>query len=235
MSPELDVLADLPPERFVAARDALAKRLKAEGDAGGAAEVRRLRRPTVPQWVTDQVRRHHRDVVDSLREASGAVADAQEAAITRGERDALREANDRRRQAVVALRGAVEQVLAEHGRPAHHRDEVLQAIESALIAEVTSDGFGLRDDFQPPDRDLDRTQEEAPGAVRTDERTAEAGAEAQAEAQRRQAEARRRRAEARSAVEEAAARVRRARLELDRAEAELEAASNRLRGAEGQA
>lgn len=40
-----------PPAEFVAARDALARRLRAEGDRERAAEVRRLRRPSVALWA----------------------------------------------------------------------------------------------------------------------------------------------------------------------------------------
>ncbi|MBA3302292.1 MAG: hypothetical protein H0U26_00295, partial [Acidimicrobiia bacterium] len=40
-------LYELAPEEFVAAREALAKELVAEGDRAAAKEVRALRRPTV--------------------------------------------------------------------------------------------------------------------------------------------------------------------------------------------
>jgi len=66
MAEETDELADVPPEEFVAARDELAKRLKAEGNTDEAAKVKKIRKPTVTQWVTDQVRRHHAGDVDAL-------------------------------------------------------------------------------------------------------------------------------------------------------------------------
>jgi hypothetical protein len=234
--PELDELADLPPEEFVAARDALAKRLRAEGDAPAAAEARALRRPTVPQWVAGQVRRHHPKVVDDLRATSLAVAEAQEAAITRGERDGLREAGERRRQALAAVGRAVDLVLTETGRPAHHREEALRAIEASVTAEVTSGSFGLPDDVELPDpvpqEPAEAVDPELPEVQRR-------RAEAEAEAERRRAEAeaeaevQRRRAEA--AVEEAEARVRRARQDLAQAEAELEAAREHARRSQHQA
>ena len=71
-------LADVPPEEFVGARDALAKQLKADGKATEAAEVKKLRKPTVTRWVADQVRRHHADDVETLRAALSSVAAAQD-------------------------------------------------------------------------------------------------------------------------------------------------------------
>jgi hypothetical protein len=209
MPDERDELADVPPEEFVAARDELAKRLKAEGKAAEAGDVKKLRRPTVAQWIADQVRRHHRDAIDALRAALSNVSKAQEAAITGGDRDALRDATARRREAVQIVGLAVDQVLARHGRPAHHRDEVLSAIESGVTEEVASGTYGLRDDLELPDR----PRKESPR-----DRVAE-----------------RRAAKAQAAVEAAEARVKRARDELEQAESELGAVVERYRGGEGDA
>jgi hypothetical protein len=199
MIPEL---ADVAPEDFVAARDALAKELKAAGQVKESAEVKKLRKPTVQAWIAEQVRRHHADVVDRLRESSTAVAAAQEAAITAGDRDALRDANATRKQAIRDVGRAVEQVLARNGRPAHHKDEVLAAIESAVTTEVAGGTFGLRDDLELPAR---REPE-------------------------RDLEAERKAAEAAAEIEAAEARVSRARDELDRAESALAAVVERHGG-----
>ena len=197
MPDEPEDLADVPPEEFVAARDELAKRLKADGKATEAAEVKKLRKPTVTRWVADQVRRHHAEDVESLRTALSNVAAAQETAITRGERGALAEATAQRRDAMTALRNAVDEVLAADERPAHHRDEVLGAIEADVTADVASGGtFGLRDDLEVPERPAK-------------------------EPARRDRVAERREAQARAAIEAAEARVARAREELESAEAAL--------------
>src|SRR2546430_7875376 len=76
MPDEPEDLADVPPEEFVAARDAWAKQLKADGKATQAAEVKKLRKPTVTRWVADQVRRHHAEEVEALRVALHEVAEA---------------------------------------------------------------------------------------------------------------------------------------------------------------
>jgi hypothetical protein len=203
MPDEPDDLTDVVPEDFVAARDEVAKRLKAEGKTVEAAEVKKRRRPTVAQWIADQVRRHHADAVDALRTALRDVAEAQETAITSGDRDALRDATARRRVAVTAVGRAVDEVIAGSGRPAHHRDEVLSAIESGVAGEVASGTFGVRDDLELPD-----LPQREPARDRVAERRA---------------------AQAQAAIDAAEARVSRARDELERAESELEAVVERYR------
>jgi hypothetical protein len=200
----VEELADLPPEDFVAARDALAKQLKAEGKVTDAAEVKKLKKPTVQAWIADQVRRHHDDAVDALRAATAAVGAAQEAAITSGDRDALREATAGRKDALRDVGRAVEQVLARNGRPAAHKDEILATIEAAVTAEVAGGTFGLRDDLDLPKR----------------------------KEPERDLEAERRAAEAKAEIEAAEARVERARKELLKAEDALAAVVERHAGVE---
>lgn len=203
MPDERDDLADVPPEEFVAARDAVAKQLKSEGKADEAAAVKKLRKPTVTRWVADQVLRHHAREVDALRAALSRVAAAQEAAITRGDRAALADATAERRDAMAALGKAVDDVLARDERPPHHHDEVVGAIEADVTAEVASGGtFGLRDDLELPER-------------------------AAREPMARDRVAERREAQARAALEAAEARVARAREELANAEAALAALRER--------
>lgn len=202
-----DDLADVAPEEFVAARDELVKRLKAEGKADQAAEVKKLRKPAVTQWIADQVRRHSGDDIDALRSALSDVATAQEAAITSGDRDALRTATSTRREAVNSVGRAVEQTLARNERPAQLRDDVLSIIESGVSADVASGTFGLRDDLELPDRPKkEPARDEA---------------------------AEQRAVDAEAAVEAAEARVSRARDELEKAELELEAVVRRHRRALG--
>src|SRR5258705_13065446 len=59
------------PEGFVAARDALAKRLRDEGRDADAAEVKKLRRPTVAAWALDRLAD---DAPDAIRELPDAGA-----------------------------------------------------------------------------------------------------------------------------------------------------------------
>jgi hypothetical protein len=204
MQDERDDLANVRPEEFVAARNAAAKKLQSEGKPDEAAEVKRLRKPTVTRWVADQVLRHNDREVDALRSAVRRIATAQEAAITRGDRDALADATAERRDAMAALGKAVDDVLARDERPRHHHDEVLGTIEADVTGEVASAGtFGLRDDFELPERPAAR------------------------QPARRDRVAERREAQARAAVEAAEDRVARAREELATAEAALAALRER--------
>ena len=197
MPDERDDLADVPPEEFVAARDAVAKKLKSEGRSDDAAQVKKLRKPTVTRWAADQVLRHHAREVAAVRSAMHRVAAAQEAAITRGDRGALAAATAERRDAMTALGDAVDDVLARDERPRHHHDEVVGAIEADVTAEVASGGtFGIRDDLELPERPAQQPA-------------------------RRDRVAERREAQARAALDAAEARVVRAREELANAEAAL--------------
>ena len=62
------------PAEFVAARNALAKKLKADGHRDEAAAVAALRRPTVPDWALNSVALQEPDVVADARRRGGAPA-----------------------------------------------------------------------------------------------------------------------------------------------------------------
>jgi len=191
-------LADVDPERFVAARDALAKRLKAEGRVTEAADVKKLRKPTVAQWATAQVARREPGAVGDVRAASEAVASAQEAAVGGGSREDLKAAMAARRNSVRALGKAVDRVLADLGRPAGQRDEVLAAVDAAITESVAKGTtFGLPDDVTLAARDEPASEPEPdPRVVEAEAALAAAEADLEA-AERALSEARERRDEAR--------------------------------------
>ncbi|MDQ3146055.1 MAG: hypothetical protein M3R01_03825, partial [Actinomycetota bacterium] len=93
-------LYELAPEEFVAAREALAKELVAEGDRAAAKEVRALRRPTVVAWAANQLVRRHPQAVESLLAAGGQLRAAQEGALGGAGGAGLREAMGERRAAL---------------------------------------------------------------------------------------------------------------------------------------
>lgn len=194
-------LLDVDPEHFVAERDALAKRLKAEGRVAEAATVKKLRKPTVAQWATQQVARRAPEEVAELRAASEAVAEAQEAAVGGGDRDALKAAMSARRDSVRALGRAVDRVLEELGRPASQRDEVLAAVDAAITESVAKGTtFGLPDDVTlAPRAEPEPDPEPDPRVVAAEEALARAEADLE-EAEEALAAARRRRDDALAAV-----------------------------------
>src|SRR5437868_2942872 len=66
-------LYQVPLDEFTAARDALAARLKAAGDAPGAAAIKRLRKPSLPAWAANQIVWHAEPLWRRLREAAVAL------------------------------------------------------------------------------------------------------------------------------------------------------------------
>jgi hypothetical protein len=129
----VDDLYALPPAEFTAARDTLAKRLRAEGDKAAAAEVKALRRPTVAAWAVNQVARDQPALVDAVVAAGRDLVAAQETLLGGGGRDELRAAMAARRDAVAA---ATRAALALAGEA--HRD----AIHATFDAAATEDGAG---------------------------------------------------------------------------------------------
>ena len=66
---QIDQLYALPPEQFTAARNELAKSLRADGQKSEADTVRGLKRPSVGAWVLNQLARTRPQEVRRLIEA----------------------------------------------------------------------------------------------------------------------------------------------------------------------
>jgi hypothetical protein len=99
-----------PIDKFTAKRNARVRELKTSGAAALAAEVQKLRRPTVPLWAANQLAAQ-RDVLAVVREASLAAADAQ----SRGAASDLREASGRLRRALDVAAHAAAEILESSG------------------------------------------------------------------------------------------------------------------------
>src|SRR5215207_7672152 len=109
----------LPPPRFTAERDGLARQLAARGDAAGAAAVKRLRRPVGLAWILNRLALDHAAEVGRLLAAGEALVLGQRRALAGGGAAALREAEAELREQTRALRAAAaaEAAAAEGGRP----------------------------------------------------------------------------------------------------------------------
>jgi len=125
-------LFDLDPNDFVAARDALARELKAAGDKDNAAELMKLRRPTVALWALNQVARRDASAVDELLERA-------EAARRAATPEALREALGRRRDAIAKVAKAARRVVDDSGRSGDAQDRDIVAALTALVGDARSD------------------------------------------------------------------------------------------------
>ena len=132
-----------PPDGFVASRNALVQRLKAEGDAETAATVVKLRRPTVAAATVNLAARRHGDLVQELLDAGSRLGSAQRQLLS-GKGSAaeeLRAAGEARRGAVRELTDAAVEAAAADGREADHlRDEIAGTFEAATL----DDALGAR-------------------------------------------------------------------------------------------
>lgn len=135
--PSLDDLYAAEPEEFVAARNALAKQLKAAGDKDTAAEVARLRRPPVSAWALNQVARSRPDEIEALMTAAadlaGALADPAGAD--------LRAIQRAFRSAIEAVVRTTLDVVSSSGR--NPSPGLQQAIQATLQAAAVDDGIAL--------------------------------------------------------------------------------------------
>jgi hypothetical protein len=179
----------------VAARDRLAAELKDAGKADEAAEIKKLRRPSVVAWAVNVTSRERPEDVEALREAGQAVRRAQRKALSGGGGEDLRHATDARRALIQSLADAGVAAIGERGGT--HRDAIAATFDAASVddelgkrlqagtvereARPTA-GFGAIEGFEVLQGgggdDDEGPVEEDPAEARR-ERTREAGAAAQ--------------------------------------------------------
>lgn len=131
-----DDLYRVDPDSFVAARDALARRLRGEGRREEAAAVGKRRRPTPAAWALNQVARDEPHRIDDLLTAGRGLRAATEEAV-RGDASGLRAAQEVEREAVNATVQAAAGRLRAQGRPA--TDAILRRLSGTLRAAIVDD------------------------------------------------------------------------------------------------
>lgn len=138
---ELDRLYGLPFDEFTSARDELVKRLRADKQRELAAEVRKLRRPSIPAWAVNQLARRHRGDVNALIEASERLRAEQRRALSTGGADALRAAARERKRAVAALVRAAAGILTQagHAASASHQAKIADTLNAAALDAASAD------------------------------------------------------------------------------------------------
>lgn len=107
-------LYEVAPERFVAERDDLARRLRRAGDKDGAARVAKLRRPPLTTWALNQVARADPALIDGLLAAGLALRGAMARAVD-GDASQLRVAHVADRAANDAVVAAAAARLVDSG------------------------------------------------------------------------------------------------------------------------
>ena len=120
----VDRLYALPPDQFITSRDAAAAAAKASGETKLAADIKRLRKPTVSAWAVNLLSRRAGDTLKALIELGPRLGKAQRL----GRRDELRSLGEARHGYVTALVAAAGAALAEHG----------QTMSSAIALDVES-------------------------------------------------------------------------------------------------
>jgi hypothetical protein len=133
-----DHLFAVPPSKFVEARKALVKELRAAGREKDAQEVAALRKPSAALWVVNQLSRRAPEQVQTLVEAAKRMKGAHGSGAENELRDAMRE----QREATQAIRRAAEQAALEIG--AGVTPDFLRRVQDTAQAAAVSDPEALR-------------------------------------------------------------------------------------------
>ncbi|HEX7167328.1 MAG TPA: hypothetical protein VF230_10145 [Acidimicrobiales bacterium] len=138
---DIDRLYGAAPDEFIAARDSLAKELKAAGDKDGAATVKGLRKPTTAAWAVNQLARKHRKALDDLLDLGERLRKAQRAMMSgRAGGTAVKELSAERRKAVNALAGKAVKLLGASGDA--QRDAITATLDAAVVDEDAAELVG---------------------------------------------------------------------------------------------
>ena len=172
----IDPLYAMPAGEFVAARNALAKELKAAGDKEGGAAVAKLRRPTSTAWALNQIARQQADVLEAALAAKSDLR-AVTQGTGRGEDVDLRAATAADREATRAVIAAARELLGGDDAGLANRvtgtllaavldDRIGEVVRAGrLSAEQDASGFSLADadegDLAPVIRLADRAARKA--------------------------------------------------------------------------
>ncbi len=232
---EIDRLYGLPLDQFTAARDAAAKKLRAEGRREAAERVKGLRKPTAPAWAMNQLARGSGGGLGDLIAVGRELRDAQKRLVGGNEKAGgdVRDLSARERALVRGLTGEARALLRERGTAAGEGplDDVAETLHAAALdeqaaAEVVEgrltrgrQAIGLGLGGAPAPRGKRSAAKQPPARKRTE------AAEARLETARAAAR------EAREAVESASRAVRNAERELGRAKRSAEHAAERERKA----
>ena len=131
---DIDALFQLPPDKFTAARNELAVRLKAAGKDDEAARVKGLAKPPVSAWVVNQLFWKKRKSFDRLMTTGERLRKAQ-ASQLRGKGGELREPIEARRVALGELSKDAAALLREVGH--NPSPDLMRRVTTTLEALAT--------------------------------------------------------------------------------------------------
>jgi hypothetical protein len=130
----IDELFVAPPEGFTEARNALAKRLKDQGNAVGARRVSVLRKPVRSAWAVNRLVHEDRSAVEELLQVGEQLRLAQRQALSGGDAEELRRRSEERRKLVTELTRRAARVLGKDPTPGVI-EEVAATLEAASAGE----------------------------------------------------------------------------------------------------
>lgn len=144
-----DALFALPRAEFTAARNALAARLKKEGQTAEAQRVKALTRPSATAWAVNQLFWRHRRDFDRLLTINEKVRQAQ---LERS--DDLRSLLAERRKTISALASIAATLMTEAGHAAsvdarHRVTTTLESLTSLDRASIELQAGRLTSDLEP--------------------------------------------------------------------------------------
>ena len=133
LSDRIDALYQLSLDEFIAARDALARELRGDGDRGAAAAVKKLAKPSVTAWAVNLLWGKYPEDFGALVEAGDRLRDAQESA--GGDFGA---AIEDRRDCLSQLMELAEGILDEggHGSSRPNLQRISQTLEALSVLEA---------------------------------------------------------------------------------------------------
>jgi hypothetical protein len=144
--PELDDLFTTNPAKFVAARDALAKKAQETGQHEQASQIHALRKPTMVVWLINQLARRHRDEVVALTRAGKQLREAQLKGLGS---TLLREANEAWRVAITAALRRIREIAGRSIDEPRIVSTLMGAVGDPALADLLTRGR-LTEELQPP-------------------------------------------------------------------------------------
>jgi hypothetical protein len=149
----VDHLYGLPLDEFTRARDELARQARKDGDAQRAAEIKQLRKPSVPAWVVNRLARQRELDMRRLLKAGEQLAGAQVGAMRGESGDAFLQARRDEQRALEALAAGAREILAEAGRGDAALDRVLATLRAGSLTEdgrALLESGRLTEELEPP-------------------------------------------------------------------------------------
>lgn len=137
MADQVSDLYGLPLEEFTLARNALASEMAKAGDKVRAADVRALRKPSVPAWAVNQVARADAAGVAELFRAGEALRKAQRKLVTSGDQQAVKDATQAERAAAGRLVKRAAQILRDAGHNAN--EATLERVADTFYATAVDE------------------------------------------------------------------------------------------------